>query len=844
MEPPAVFISYSHDSPEHEAKVLALADRLRADGIDAVLDQYESSPPEGWDLWGQEQVQAARFVLVVCTPTYRRRFDGEEEPGKGLGATSEAGYIRQLLYNAGGVNEKFFPILLTDADSEHIPLKLQAYQHFPLHTQPGYENLRLHLTGQSRVRKPALPPKQRKPDYLYWNLPPRNSFFTGRDEYLKNLEHALAHGRAQATSGLGGIGKTQTAIEYAYRHRDQYRAVLWSRADSRDALVSGFGAIASLLDLPEKDERDANVVAEAVRRWLERQTGWLLILDNVEDLAGVVKPFLPAGGMGHVLMTTRLQATGAIAQNVELEKMELEEGALFLLRRAKLIAPDAPLDAASEADRKPAREITKEVAGLPLALDQAAAYIEETPSTPAKYLKLYRTEGAALRALRGKLATDHPSVTITFSLAFAQVEKANPAAADLVRVCAFLAPDAIPEEIFTQGGKELGEPLAQAAGKPLAWDAAVEAAGRFRLIHRNVANDTLDIHCLVQEVLKDGMDASTRQVWAERVVRALDEVFPDAEFQSWPQCERLIPHAIVAGRLVEDFGLDSLATAHLLNQSGYYLDHRARYAEAESLHQRALAIREKALGPDDPGTATCLNNLAGLHCRQGRYGEAEPLYQRALAIREKALGPGHADTAQSLNNLAFLYYSQGRYGEAEPLHKRALVIREQALGSDHPDTAESLNNLALLYDNQGRYREAEPLYKRALATCEKALGPDHPHTATGLNNLAGIHYRQGRYGEAEPLLQRALAIDERALGPDHPGTAPDLSNLAFLYYRQGRYGEAEPLLQRSLAIFEKALGPDHPDTARGVRNYAQFLRERGRAAEAEKLEARFKAAGR
>jgi tetratricopeptide (TPR) repeat protein len=797
-----VFISYSHDSPEHEASVLALANRLRAGGIDAALDQYESFPAEGWELWQQRQIQAARFVLVVCTGTYRRRFDGEEEAGKGLGATSEAGFIRQILYNAGGTNEKFLPVLLTDADSAHIPLALQRYQHFPLHTQAGYENLRLLLTGQSRVRKPGLPPKQRKPDYLYWNLPPRNLFFTGRDEYLKNLEHGVAHGRAQAISGLGGIGKTQTAIEYAYRHRDQYRAVLWSGADSRDALVSGFTAIASLLDLPEKDERDANVVAQAVRRWLERQTGWLLILDNVEDLAGVVKPFLPASGTGHVLMTTRLQATGAIAQNVELEKMELDEGALFLLRRAKLIVPDAPLDAASEADRKAAREITGEVAGLPLALDQAAAYIEETPSTPAKCLKLYRTEGAALRRRRGDQATEHGSVTITFSLAFAQVEKANPAAADLIRACAFLVPGAIPEEIFTSGGRELGELLAEAAGKLLAWDAAVEAAGRFRLIHRNVANDTLNIHRLVQEVLKDGMDAPTRRVWAERVVQALDEVFPYVEFQNWPQCERLIPHAIAAGPLVEDFGLNSVAAARLLNQSGYYLKGRARYAEAE------------------------------------------PLLQRALAIYEKAQGPDHADTATSLNNLAVLYDDQGRYAEAGPLYQRALAIREKVQGPDHPDTATSLNNLALLYSSQGRYAEAEPLLQRALAIHEKALGPDHPNTATSLNNLAEIYRGQGRYGEAEPLLRRALAIREKALGSDHPSTGTSLNNLALLYRSQDRYGEAEPLYQRALAIHEKALGPDHPRTAVSVGNYALFLRERGRAAEAEKLEARFKASGR
>ena len=814
--PPKVFISYSHDSPEHEANVLALADRLREDGIDAGLDQYERFPAEGWELWQQRQIQAAGFVLMVCTATYQRRFDAEEVPGKGLGAISEAGFIRQLLYDAGGVNEKFVPVLLTDADRAHIPLVLERYQRFAVHTEQGYEDLYRLLTDQPRVRKPvlgrlrALPAQERKPDYRnrYWNLPPRNPFFTGRDEYLKALEHALARGgtaaltQPQAISGLGGIGKTQTAIEYAYRHRDQYRAVLWSRADTRDAVVSGYAAIASLLDLPEKDERDTKVTAEAVRRWLERQTGWLLILDNVEDLACVAQPFLPADATGHVLITTRLQATGAIAQSVELEKMEPEEGALFLLRRAKLIAPDAPLEAAFETDRKPAREITEQVAGLPLALDQAAAYIEETPSTPAKYLKLYRTEGAALRDRRGKLATDHASVTITFSLAFARVAEANPAAADLVRACAFLAPDAIPEEIFTQGGKELGKPLAQAAGKPLSWDAAVAEAGRFRLIHRNVAKDTLNIHRLVQEVLKDGMDAPTRRVWAERVVQALNKVFPLVEFQSWPQCERLIPHAIAAGRLVEDFGLDSIAAARLLNQSGYYLHGRARYAEAEPLYRRALAIREKAQGPDHPDTATTLNNLAGIYDEQGRYVEAESLYQRAIAICEKGLGPDHANTAASLNNLALLYHHQGRYAEAEPLYQRALAIREEA------------------------------------------LGPDHPSTATSLNNLAGLYHDQGRYGEAEPLLQRALAIYEKALGPDHPNTAASLNNLAGLYDSQGRYGEAEPLYQRALAICEKALGPDHPKTAGSVYNYALFLRQRGRAAEAEKLEARFKAAGR
>ena len=282
-------------------------------------------------------------------------------------------------------------------------------------------------------------------------------------------------------------------------------------------------------------------------------------------------------------------------------------------------------------------------------------------------------------------------------------------------------------------------------------------------------------------------------------------------------------------------GPDHPDTATSLNNLAFLYDSQGRYGEAEPLYQRSLAIRETALGPDHPDTATSLNNLAFLYDSQGRYGEAEPLYQRSLAIRETALGPDHPDTATSLNNLAFLYDSQGRYGEAEPLYQRSLAIRETALGPDHPDTATSLNNLAFLYDAQGRYGEAEPLYQRSLAIRETALGPDHPDTASSLNNLAGLYESQGRYGEAIPLVEQVLTIRETALGPDHPDTATSLNDLAFLYDSQGRYGEAEPLYQRALAIREMALGPDHPDTATSLNNLAVLYQSQGRYGEAEPL---------
>jgi tetratricopeptide (TPR) repeat protein len=499
--------------------------------------------------------------------------------------------------------------------------------------------------------------------------------------------------------------------------------------------------------------------------------------------------------------------------------MEPPEGARFLLRRGGLAAGDQVL----------AEQISRAVDGLPLALDQAGAFIQETPSSPDEYLTLYRTEGAQLRKRQPGISAQHASVTVTFSLAFSRLVEKSPAGADIVRACAFLAPDAIPEEVVT---------LPELRGKPLDFLVAVQDAGRFALLRRNATAKTLEMHRQVQEVIKDQMDTETRRLWAVRVLEALDGIFPSPEFRNWPQCEALLPHARVAAGHVSEFGLESQSAARLLNKTAYYLNERAEYPEAERLYLRALAIREKALGPDHPDTANSLNNLALLYDNQGRYDDAEPLYQRALAIREKVLGPDHPKTATSLNNLAALYVAQSRYDEAEPLYRRALAIREKALGPDHPDTATSLNNLALLYKKQGRYEQAEPLYQRALAIREKALGPDHPDIATSLNNLAGLYDNQGRYEQAEPLYQRALAIREKALGPDHPDTANSLNNLAVLYDNQGRYDDAEPLYQRALAIFEKALGPDHPDTITANRNYTVFLQERARHDEAKAIEAR------
>ena len=645
-------------------------------------------------------------------------------------------------------------------------------------------------------------------------------FFVGREALLAHLHERLAAGGAAALHGLPGVGKTQTALAYAARHRADYRAVFWVRAATREDLVAGFGALAALLDLPEKAAVEQDIAVAAARRWLERETGWLLIFDNADDLA-LAREFLPARSGGRLLLTTRDPATRALAEPLAVNCLPPEVGALFLLRRAGRLGPAAPLAAAPQSDRDTAETLARELGGLPLALDQAGAYLDTMQLAVGEYLERYREAGRALRARRGELA-DHDSVAATLALAFAQVENGDPAAAALLRLCAFLDGGGIPEELFAGAADDLGPALAS----PLGLDECCRAASRLSLLRRDPDHRLLLIHPVVQDALRDGLDDDARAGWSARAVRLVNDAFPEPKFENWPDCERLLPQALACAGWIARDASPTLDAARLLNQAGFYLRERARNDEAEPPHRRALAIRERALGPDHPATAQSLNNLALLYRDQGRLAEAEPLWQRALAIFEQALGPEHPLTALSLNNLAALYHDQGRPDEAEPLYRRALAIRERALGPDHPDTATGLNNLAALYHDQGRPDEAEPLYRRALAIREQALGPDHPDTATGLNNLAALYRERGRLDEAEPLCRRALAIDEQALGPEHPATATDLNNLAALYRDQGRLDEAEPLCERALAICERALGPAHPTTRTVRDNLAEIKKRR------------------
>ena len=597
-----------------------------------------------------------------------------------------------------------------------------------------------------------------------WNIPyRRNLLFTSREDILQQIHETftkvaeLSSNLPLVLSGLGGMGKTQIAIEYAYRYRGEHHDhdILWAKADSQEVVISELVSFAALLNLPGQREQDQQYALSAVKRWLEVHSNWLLILDNIEDIK-MANEYLPDSPQGHILFTAQTRITGGIAKRLDIDKMSPEDGALFLLRRADLITTKASLDSASEDTRTQAIEVVKMLDGLPLAIDQAGAYIEETGTSLLHYTELYASRRTDLLNTRGGLVSDHPSVTATMSLSFEKVEQSNRASVELLRFLAYPHPDTIPHELIVRSASQSSPLLQEVATNPLILDRAIGELLKYSLVRRNPDDATLSIHRLVQAVLKDGMDTATQNLWTERVVRSVNQAFPKVEFANWQTCQLYLPQAQICISYINSGNFTFPEAAQLLQKLGEYFHQRGQYTEAVPLIAQALTIRQKVLGSEHLDIAESLNELAELYREQGKYTEAEPLYQEALTIREHILGPEHPDVATSLNNLARPYHHQARYKEAEALYQRALIIREQALGSSHPDVAESLNDLATLYDAQARYKEAESLYQRALTIREQALGASHPNTAVSLNNLGTFYREQGRYIEAEPLTHRAL----------------------------------------------------------------------------------------
>ena len=591
--------------------------------------------------------------------------------------------------------------------------------------------------------------------------PSLGTLFKDRDAFLRRLRASLTRpdgGTAaiagRAVHGLGGVGKTRAAVEYAWAHRAQYTALALLDAETPEKLHAGIAALVGPLRLPEQSVPDETVRMEAALAWLNANQGWFLILDNIDT-----QPALDAANRllgrlqgGHVLLTSRL--TAGFARGVErldLDVLSLDDAASFLLEATDTGRRKAADDAAQ------ARTLAEVLGQLALALEMAAATIEARGLGFAAYRTLWQGNRARVIGWADQKITGyHHAVAETWQTSVDQLTEAG---RHLLERLAFLAPDPVPASLLDVPvpGVELEDV-----------GAALDDLAAFSLVTRDVDSGTFVVHRLVQDVTRRGLaEAGTTMARLPEALGWVNAAFTGnpQDVRTWVRLDPLAPHAVAMTVHADAAGVPE-PSAHLMDRLATLFQTRGLYSPADKLFHRAVAIAEKRYGPNGAGAAVYLNNLALLLQATNRLGEAEPLYRRALGIDEASYGKDHPNVATDLNNLAELLRATNRLDEAEPLYRRALGIDEASYGKDHPRVAIDLNNLARLLQDSNRHGEAEPVMRRALAifcALEAAIGRSHPSRETVQGNYAGLLTDMGK---SETEIAAAIAAVRRDAGLD------------------------------------------------------------------------------
>ncbi|NEO11249.1 MULTISPECIES: tetratricopeptide repeat protein [unclassified Moorena] len=702
----------------------------------------------------------------------------------------------------------------------------------------------------------------------------------GREDQLEQLHRELQQTDRLAIcaiAGMGGVGKTELALQYALRYQENYPGgSCWLSVRGADLGTQLVSFARTKLGLTIPDELQFNEQVEYCwGHWPEGTA--LIVLDDVpyfgKDYKNKIEPYLPPAQSRFKVLVTSRQRPGASYRRIDLDVLS-PEAALKLLE--SLVGKERIDNELNEAEA-----LCEWLGYLPLGLELVGRYLDIHQSvTIAKVQKRLEKNKLAAKALLSQEEQGQMTAQLGVAAAFELSWQELPLEAQQLGCRLSLFAQA-PFDWF------LVEKCVIETEDEDDWEEEQEELEELRnrfLVNRNLLqlseHKTYRLHQLIREFFLTKLaqlpEADTyKQSFCQTMVAVAKEIpyMPNqgiiaevtpailhlveaaTALTDWLRDEDLIWPFLGLGRLYEGQGSYDQAepwftqcleisrsrlgeehphVATSLNDLALLYWSMGRYHEAELLLLQCLEMKNQLLGEEDLELSTTLNNLGLIYHAQGRYHEAEPILLQALEMTKQWRGEEHPDVATSLNNLGILYDDQGRYPEAEPLFVQALEMRKKLLGQDHPDVVKSFNNLGLLYYNQGRYHEAEPLFVQALKM-RKVLGENHPHVAESLNNLALLYHVQGHSDEAEPLFVEALDIRKQLLGQYHPHVAESLNNLALLYHSRGRYDQAEPLCFQALEMKKQLLGGDHPHVAESLNNLAALYYAQGKYHEAEPL---------
>ncbi|WP_327722148.1 FxSxx-COOH system tetratricopeptide repeat protein [Streptomyces sp. NBC_00490] len=646
----------------------------------------------------------------------------------------------------------------------------------------------LRQVGASGPRLPGSLPRVR-------NLPARNAAFTGRDSLLVHLREALASGQrvaVQALYGRGGVGKTQLAVEYAYRFAGEYELAWWIAAEDPALIPDQLAALAARTGAAPVGTLAAAAV-ELLLGELGERSRWLLVFDNAED-PDALAPFLP-GGPGHVLITSRNPHWNSYAVPLDVDTLSRTES-VALLRAQGAVLTDADAD-----------DIAATLDDLPLALAQAAALLLRGLSAA----DLKKELAANLVAV---MAQRHPpgypaALAAQVRLTRTRLETDHPGAVAVVNALALLAPEPFP---LTTCASHLPDQastlLKEVVDSRLAVVGAVEAVARHGLAR--VQGGTLQLHRFTQDMLKGQMasqELDQAVADAEALLTAADPGWA-GEPRFWPAWQVLLPHALAIdpARLTTSRGRDVVGVAC------WYLMDRGQARPARERLQRLHDTWLQQLGPDDVDTLRAAHSLARAYDDTQDHERARALDEDTLARLRRLYGEDHPDTLASAHNLAVRLWALGRYEEALALDQKTLETRRQVLGSEHPDTLNTAAALAIRLAAVGRVGEAVVLGEETLEARRRVLGLEHPDTLITASNLAIWLASVGRVGEAVVLGEETLEVQRRVLGLEHPNTLNTASNLAVDLADAGRVREARVLGEETLEARRRVLGSEHPHT--------------------------------